>query len=96
MTTAELYEVETIVLKQAAKRNTERFPAHFMFHFDKSEWESLRTQIVILETGWGRHSKYLPLVFTEQGLAMLWGILNSAKAIDENIPHESLCIYNTI
>jgi hypothetical protein len=82
---AELYDVETRVLNQAVKRNIERFPTDFMFQLDKSEWEFLRSQIVILETGRGRHSKYLPLAFTEQGLAMLSGILNSAKAIEVNI-----------
>ncbi|MFA5971310.1 MAG: ORF6N domain-containing protein [Lentimicrobiaceae bacterium] len=82
---AELYDVETRVLNQAVKRNIERFPADFMFQLVKNEWESLRSQIVILETGRGRHSKYLPLAFTEQGLAMLSGILNSAKAIEVNI-----------
>lgn len=82
---AELYDVETRVLNQAVKRNIERFPADFMFQLDKNEWESLRSQIVILKTGRGRHSKYLPLAFTEQGLAMLSGILNSQKAIEVNI-----------
>ena len=82
---AELYEVETRVLNQAVKRNIGRFPADFMFRLDKSEWESLRSQIVIIETGRGQHSKYLPLAFTEQGLAMLSGVLNSAKAIEVNI-----------
>jgi hypothetical protein len=82
---AELYEVETRVLNQAVKRNIERFPADFMFQLDKHEWESLRSQFVILETGRGKHSKYLPLAFTEQGLAMLSGILNSTKAIEVNI-----------
>ena len=82
---AELYGVETRVLNQAVKRNIERFPTDFMFQLDKSEWEFLRSQIVILETGRGRHSKYLPLAFSEQGLAMLSGILNSAKAIEVNI-----------
>lgn len=82
---AELYEVETRVLNQAVKRNIERFPDDFMFQLNKNEWQTLRSQIVILETGKGRHSKYLPLAFTEQGLAMLSGILNSAKAIEVNI-----------
>lgn len=80
-----LYEVETRVLNQAVKRNIERFPSDFMFQLNKNEWQTLRSQIVILETGKGRHSKYLPLAFTEQGLAMLSGILNSAKAIEVNI-----------
>lgn len=82
---AELYEVETRILNQAVKRNIERFPADFMFQLNTNEWQTLRSQIVILETGKGRHSKYLPLAFTEQGLAMLSGILNSAKAIEVNI-----------
>lgn len=82
---AELYEVETRLLNQSVKRNIDRFPEDFMFQLDKSEWESLRSQIVILKTGRGRHSKYLPLAFTEQGLAMLSGILKSPKAIEVNI-----------
>ncbi len=82
---AELYKVETRVLNPAVKRNIERFPADFMFQLNKNEWQILRSQIVILVTGKGRHSKYLPLAFTEQGLAMLSGILNSAKAIEVNI-----------
>lgn len=68
---AELYEIETRTLKQAVRRNIERFPEDFMFELTAEESASLRSQIVILEKGKGRHSKYLPFAFTEQGVAML-------------------------
>jgi len=80
---AELYEVETKNLNLAVKRNLRRFPLDFMFQLNKSEWEVLRLQI---ETSKGRGGKrYLPYAFTEQGVAMLSGILNSEKAIEVNI-----------
>jgi uncharacterized protein YpbB len=80
---AELYEVETKNLNLAVKRNIKRFPKDFMFQLTKPEWESLRLQI---ETSKGRGgTRYLPYAFTEQGLAMLSGILNSDKAIEVNI-----------
>jgi len=82
---SKLYDVETKVLNQAVKRNIERFPVDFMFQITKSEFDSLRSQFVTLENGKGQHSKYLPYAFTEQGLAMLSGILKSKKAIDVNI-----------
>jgi hypothetical protein len=82
---AELYETETKVLKQSVRRNLERFPDDFMFELTKTELYALRSQIVTLETGRGRHSKYLPFAFTEQGVAMLSGILNSEKAVEINI-----------
>ena len=78
---AELYDVETKVLNQAVKRNSERFPEHFMFQLTDSEYKSLRLQIVTLETGRGAHRKYLPYVFTEQGVAMLSGVLKSNTAV---------------
>ena len=81
-----LYKVETRVLNQAVKRNLQRFPKDFMFQLTENEYESLRSQIVILkENGRGRHKKYLPFAFTEQGIAMLSGILNSEVAINVNI-----------
>jgi hypothetical protein len=81
-----LYKVETRVLNQAVKRNLQRFPLDFMFQLTENEYESLRSQIVILkENGRGRHKKYLPFAFTEQGIAMLSGILNSEVAINVNI-----------
>ena len=82
---AELYEVETRVLNQAVKRNTRRFPEDFMFQVSREEYTFLRSQIVTLEKGRGKFSKYNPLAFTEHGVAMLSGILNSPKAIETNI-----------
>ena len=81
-----LYGVETKVLKQAVKRNVARFPSDFMLQLNRSEYTSLRSQIVTLEKGGrGRYSKYLPCVFTEQGVAMLSSVLSSKKAIGVNI-----------
>ncbi|MEI7897758.1 MAG: ORF6N domain-containing protein, partial [bacterium] len=75
---ADLYEVKTKNLNLAVKRNINRFPPDFMFQLTKTEWEGLRLQF---ETSNGRGGKrYLPYAFTEQGLAMLSGILNSDKA----------------
>ena len=82
---AELYETETKVLNQAVKRNIERFPADFMFEITREEYNFLRSQIVTLETGRGRYSKYLPLAFTEQGVAMFSSVLRSPTAIKVNI-----------
>ena len=82
---AELYGVETKVLNQAVKRNSQRFPTDFMFQLTKSEWESLRSQVVTLETGRGKYPKYAPTVFTEQGVAMLSSVLKSETAIRVNI-----------
>lgn len=84
---AEMYEVETKVLKQAVKRNLHRFPADFMFELTREEYNALRSQFVTLEKGQGkgRYSKYLPFVFTEQGVAMLSSVLNSEKAVAVNI-----------
>ena len=82
---AELYEIETKALKQAVRRNIERFPEDFMFELTAEEYKSLRSQIVTLEKGKGRHTKYLPFAFTEQGVAMLSSVLNSYKAIQVNI-----------
>lgn len=82
---ARLYEIETKVLKQSVKRNIERFPEDFMFELTENEYKSLRSQIVTLETGRGKFSKYLPFAFTEQGVAMLSGVLKSEKAIKINI-----------
>ncbi len=82
---AEMYEVETKVLKQAVRRNRDRFPDDFMFEVTRAEYNSLRSQIVTLENGKGEHSKYLPFAFTEQGVAMLSTILKSKKALQVNI-----------
>jgi hypothetical protein len=81
---AELYEVETKVLNQAVKRNLARFPEDFMFQLDKAEFDSLRSQFVTSNKSKGGR-RYLPYVFTEQGIAMLSSVLNSEKAIQVNI-----------
>ena len=82
---AERYEVETKRLKESVRRNMERFPPDFMFELTWEEYGSLRTQIASLEKGRGKYAKYLPFAFTEHGVAMLSGILNSQKAIETNI-----------
>ncbi len=81
---AELYEVPAKTLLQAVKRNIDRFPADFMFQLTAEEWTSLRSQIVTLE-GRGRHPKYRPYAFTEQGVAMLSSVLRSDRAVEVNI-----------
>jgi ORF6N domain len=80
---AELYEVETKRLKEAVRRNKSRFPADFMFELAKEELESLRTQFATSNKRGG--ARYMPFAFTEQGVAMLSGVLNSDKAIQMNI-----------
>ena len=97
---AALYEVETRVLNQAVKRNIKRFPDDFMFRLTLDEWETIRSQsvtayqgsdipssqFVMIETlPQNRTGKYLPYAFTEQGVAMLSGVLSSDKAINMNI-----------
>ena len=96
---ANLYETETKFLNLAVKRNNKRFPKDFMFQLTKEEFEDVRLQFETLEKNdnplrlqnetlkksRGQHSKYLPYAFTEQGVAMLSGILNSDKAISMNI-----------
>jgi hypothetical protein len=80
---AALYDVETKQLKRQVKRNIERFPEDFMFELTQEEYQSLRSQFGTLKRG--QHSKYLPYAFTEQGVAMLSGVINSVKAIEMNI-----------
>src|SRR3989304_5244369 len=82
---ASLYGVETKVLNQAVSRNIERFPPDFMFQLTEAEATRLRSQTVTLKTGRGQHRKYLPYAFTEQGVAMLSGILRSPRAVEVNI-----------
>ncbi len=82
---AELYQVTTGNLNKAVKRNIKRFPPDFMFQLTVEEWEALRFQNGIIKKGRGEHTKYLPYAFTEQGLAMLSGVLNSDLAIEVNI-----------
>lgn len=82
-TLAQLYGLEVKILKRAVRRHLERFPKDFMFELTREEYKFLRYQIGTLEKG--QHSKYLPFAFTEQGVAMLSGILNSHNAIQVNI-----------
>jgi ORF6N domain len=81
---AELYQVETRVLNQAIRRNTDRFPKDFMFQLTKKEFENWKSQIVISNSEkMGLRKR--PLAFTEQGVAMLSSVLNSETAIRVNI-----------
>ena len=93
---AALYEVPTKSLNLSVKRNIERFPADFMFQLSKEEYEMLRFQYETseaqqnplrfqIETSKRGGTRYLPYVFTEQGVAMLSGVINSKKAIEMNI-----------
>ena len=82
---AELYRVETRTLNQAVKRNLERFPEDFMFALTAEEAAGLRSQVVILEKGRGRYTKYTPIAFTEHGVAMLSSVLRSKTAVQMNI-----------
>jgi phage regulator Rha-like protein len=95
---ASLYEVETKVLNQAVKRNIKRFPEDFMFRLTLTEWQNMRSQIVaasenlvslrsqiVTASQKKRNTNVTPYAFTEQGVAMLSGILNSDKAINMNI-----------
>ena len=82
---AELYDIPVKVLNQAVKRNRDRFPEDFMFQLTTEESDSLRSHFVTLKTGRGRHRKYLPFAFTEQGVAMLSSVLRSKRAVHVNI-----------
>ena len=79
---AEMYGVETKQLKRQLKRNIERFPKDFMFELTTKEFENLRSQIGT--SSWGG-TRYMPMAFSEQGVAMLSSILNSKTAIEVNI-----------
>ncbi len=81
---AELYGVETRVLKQAVRRNRERFPEDFMFELTKQELEDWRSQFVISNSD-KMGLRYRPMAFTEQGVAMLSSVLRSDRAIEVNI-----------
>lgn len=77
-----LYGVEVKRLKEAVRRNIDRFPDDFMFQLSEEESQNLRTQFA--SSSWGGQ-RYAPFAFTEQGVAMLSGILNSKRAIETNI-----------
>lgn len=88
---AALYGVQTKALVQAVKRNLERFPPDFAFQLTEQELRSLRSQIVTLDEadntppGRGKHAKYVPYAFTEQGVAMLSSVLKSKQAVQVNV-----------
>ena len=95
---AQLYEVETKALNQAVKRNLKRFPEDFMFRLSLAEWQSIRSQSVtasestislgsqnVTASQNRRNTNITPYAFTEQGVAMLSGVLHSDKAISMNI-----------
>lgn len=95
---AELYEVETKVFNQAVKRNENRFPDDFRFQLSEAEYQNLRSQIVTsseqnslrsqsvtLKSNRGKHTKYLPYAFTEQGVSMLSAVLKSDIAVDISV-----------
>jgi hypothetical protein len=86
---AAMYNVETKHLKRQVKRNIDRFPKDFMFQLSTKEFENLRSQFGTSSlpegnVGWGG-TRYLPMAFTEQGIAMLSSVLNSKTAIEVNI-----------
>ena len=84
---AQLYHVETKVFNQAVKRNINRFPEHFRFQLTESEFKNLRSQIVTSRENNSTHGgrRYMPYVFTEQGIAMLSAVLKSDIAVDVSI-----------
>ena len=82
---ADLYGANTKALKQAVKRNIDRFPSDFMFKLNKEEFTHWRSQIVTSNSGDRMGLRYAPMAFTEQGVAMLSSVLNSKRAIDVNI-----------
>ena len=83
MDLALLYETETKYLKRSVRLNINRFPPDFMFELTKKEYESLRCNFSTSNQRGG--TRYMPYAFTEQGVAMLTGVINSPKAIDMNI-----------
>ncbi len=82
---AKLYGVTAKRLNEQVRRNITRFPPDFMFQLTGDEFSALRSHFATLKPGRGRHRKYLPYVFTEQGVAMLSSVLNSERAVQVNI-----------
>ena len=81
---AQIYGVDTRILNRAVSRNDERFPPDFAFRLTEEEWTNLKSQFVTSSSQHGGRRK-LPLVFTEQGVAMLSSVLNSKQAIQTNV-----------
>ena len=82
---AELYHVDIKRLNEQVRRNSERFPDDFMFQLSEEEYGSLRSQFATLEIGRGKHRKYMPYAFTENGVYMLSAVLKSSIAIEVSI-----------
>ena len=83
---SEIYGIETKVFNQAVKRNEARFPESFRFQLTADEYQALRSQFVTLkDLSRGQHRKFMPYVFTEQGVAMLSAVLKSRTAIDVSV-----------
>lgn len=82
---AVLYGVTTMRLNEQVRRNRRRFPSDFMFRLSWEEARFLRSQFAILNVGRGRHRKYRPYAFTEQGVAMLSSVLRSERAVRVNV-----------
>jgi hypothetical protein len=83
---ARLYGIPTKALKQAVRRNTNRFPSDFMFELSEEEFENWRSQIVTSNSNGDKMGlRYAPMAFTEQGVAMLSSVINNARAIEVNI-----------
>jgi hypothetical protein len=82
---AALYGVPTKVFNQAIRRNAARFPSDFLLQLTESEAASLRSQIVTLKAGRGRHRKYAPMAFTEHGAIMAASVLNSPLAVEMSV-----------
>ena len=83
---SEIYGIETKVFNQAVKRNEVRFPESFRFQLTADEYQALRSQLVTLkDLSRGQHRKYMPYVFTEQGVAMLSAVLKSKTAIEVSV-----------
>ena len=84
---AKLYGVETKRLNEQVRRNLDRFPEDFMFDCNSEELEVLRSQIATTKvtSNWNYNRRYMPMLFTENGIAMLSSVLNSKQAIEMNI-----------
>ena len=82
---ADMYGVSTKVLKQAVRRNSDRFPSDFMFELTNQEFTNLRSQIVTSSLPQWGGTRYTPMAFTQEGVAMLSSVLRSARAVQVNI-----------
>lgn len=81
---AKIFQVETKVFNQAVKRNVDRFPDNFRFQLTQDEFDTINLRSQFVTSSWGG-TRYAPLAFTEQGVAMLSGLLRSPQAIEKNL-----------